>query len=446
MGKGSELLTEGVIWRRILVFSIPLIVGNLFQQLYNTVDTLVIGNFLGGNALAAVGAGTVVIHLMLSLFTGLATGASVVIAQCFGAGDRRMVRRAVHTSAAFTLLFGVLMTIVGVGFSGPMLRWIDTPDIVLRDARVYLQIYFSGIIPLMIYNMGAGVLRAVGDSRTPLYYLAFAAVLNTVLDVLFVAAFGMGVEGVAVATLIAQIAAAVLIVLKMQRTTEVYRLRLRNMRLEPRILLRILKVGVPAGLQQMTMGLSNLVVQSTVNGFGTTAMAAWNVYNKIDTIAILPVISFGLAMMTFTGQNVGAGLRDRVYEGTRTGLKMSCGFAVVISILFCLFGVRVFALFSADPEILEYGRRMIYGVAPFYFLVALMYSYSGVINGAGHSLPTMIIMLSSLCVARIAFLWLMKPFIPDIHIVFFAYIVSWALCSFGLAVYYKKGAWRKELQ
>ena len=437
------LLTEGVIWKQILIFSIPLIIGNFFQQMYNTVDTLVIGNYLGGLALASVGAGNVVINLLLSLFAGLATGAGVLIAQLYGAHAESRVRRAVRTIAAGTLIAGVAMTVLGVAFCGPALSLIGTPPEVMPGARLYLRIYFSGILPLMIYNVGAGVLRAVGDSRTPLYFLAAATVLNVVFDLVFVVVFGLGVGGVAVATLIAQILAAALIVAKLTTTRAVYRVDLRKLRIDPGILRAILRIGVPAGMQQMTMSLSNLVVQSCINALGPTVMAAWNVYNKLDGMAILPILSFGLAMTTFTGQNVGAGLRDRVYKGAKVGAVMSCAFSAAFSVLLLTCGRELFSFFTQEDEIVHFGARMIRGMSPFYFLVALMYTFSGVINGAGYSLPTMLIMLTNLCVVRIAFLKLMP--IESVELVTSAFVVSWAACVAGLWLYYRKGAWRKVL-
>jgi putative MATE family efflux protein len=438
-------MTEGPIWRHILIFSVPLIIGNLFQQMYNTVDTLVIGNFMGHNALASVGAGTVIIQLMLSLFGGLAIGAGVVIAQFFGAGDEDGVRNAVRTSAAFTVATGLFMTVVWVLASGPILRLTGTPDVVMRDARVYLQIYFGGMLPLLIYNMGASVLRAVGDSRTPLCYLVVAMVVNTILDLAFVAWFGWGIEGVAVATLIAQTVAAWLVVRRLRAADGAYRLDTRHVRIDGGILARILRVGIPAGLQHTMMGISNLVIQSFINALGATVMAAWNVFNKVDGIIVLPTLSFGLAMTTFTGQNFGAGKRERIMAGMKTGLRMSVGFSVVVSLLFYVFAGRLFVLFSSDPDVLSYGTRILRGLTPFYFIVAVMYVLSGVINGAGYSLATMVIMLLNLCILRIAFLKLASRFIPGIDVVFLAYIVSWAMCDVGLYAYYKKGRWRRAI-
>lgn len=444
--RSSSLMTEGAIWKQILVFSIPLIIGNFFQQMYNIVDTLVIGNYLGGNALASVGAGTVIIHLLLSLFIGLSTGAGVVISQAFGAGHRRRLDEAIHTSAAFTLFFGVFMTIFGIAICGLILRWIKTPEIVMADAKLYLRIYFAGILPLMIYNMGAAVLRAVGDSRTPLFFLAVAMVVNTVLDILFVASFGMGVAGVGLATLIAQAVAAALVMRKLQGGDDRYRLVRKKIRIAMPVLLRILRIGIPAGFQQMTMSLSNLVVQSFINGFGPVVMAAWNVYNKVDCIVILPIVSFGVAMTTFTGQNFGAGLRDRVYKGAMEGLKLNVGFAVAVSLLFYVFAGRLLVLFTSEAEVIAYGERTIHGMSPFYFLIAIMYSLSGVINGAGYSLATMLIMMTNLCVLRIVFLRIASRFIGTIDVVYLTYIVSWGLCSLGLFLYYRKGGWRKAIE
>lgn len=441
----TSLMTEGPIWRHIFIFSVPLIIGNLFQQMYNTVDTLVIGNFLGQSALAAVGAGSVVINLMISLFAGLATGAGVVIAQFFGARDYGGVRTAVTTSASFTLVAGGVLTVVCVGLSGPILRLIGTPDEVFHDGALYLRIFFAGMLPLLIYNMGAAVLRAVGDSRTPIYFLAAAMVTNAVLDVIFVAVFGWGVEGVAAATLIAEALAAGLVVRKLVRADAPYKLDIGRMKIDRAILLRIMRVGIPAGMQQTLMGISNLVIQSFINSFGMTVMAAWNIFNKMDGIIILPCLSFGLALTTFTGQNFGAGLHERMFEGMRTGFKMSVGFSAFVSTCFYIFAGRLLVIFTTDPEVIAYGIRILHGMTPFYFIVAIMYVFSGVINGAGYSLATMTIMLFNLCIVRIVFIYVVSRFIPGIDVVFLAYIVSWSLCSMGLFAYYKKGRWRRAL-
>jgi putative MATE family efflux protein len=439
-------MTEGVIWKQIFTFSIPLIVGNVLQQLYNTADALIIGNFLGGQALAAVGAGTVMTNIMIGLFSGLAAGAGVVIAQSFGSGDEWGIRESVHTAAAFTVCAGIAITAFGVSACREILELTGTPPEVFQDAMTFLRLYFSGIIPLLVYNMGAAILRAVGDSRTPLYYLAMSIVLNAALVYFLVGVMGMGIESVPLATVFAQAVAAALVVRKLVTSPGVYRLEFRRVRFNPRILYRIMRIGVPAGFQSALMGISNLVVQSHINSYGTYSMAAWNIFGRIDSMVIMPMVGFGLAMMTFTGQNVGAGLRDRVYRGTLIGLGMSCLTAVIVSVAVCVSSARLLSLFTGDAEILRYGSRMIFGMIPYYILIAVMYLFSGVINGSGYSLATMLIMLTNLCIVRVAILHFESAIIPDIRVVFHAYVASWAMCSLGLWLYYKKGSWRKVLE
>lgn len=443
-GDKSTRMTDGPIWRHLVLFSLPLVAGNLFQQMYNTVDTLVIGNYLGPSALASVGAGAVIIGLMVSLFSGLGTGSGVVIAQLFGAGDDDGVRRAVATTAAFTLISGVVMTAVWVWASGPILRLLGTPDELLDEATIYLQIFFSGIVPGLIFNMGSGILRAVGDSRTPLIHLAIAAVINTVLDILFVAWLGMRAEGVAIATLIAQIAAAALVIRRLVSARGAYRVSPLGMRVHGPALARILKVGVPAGVQSMLMGISNVVVQSYINALGTSVIAAWNVFGKIDAIVFLPLLSFGLAMMTYAGQNYGAGRIDRVRAGVRIGLALSVGTCLVFSLAIWLWSMPLMRLFTDDTAILDTGRVIMTWMCPFYGLCAAMYIFSGAINGVGASLAAMLIMLSNLCVLRIGMLWAIAPHWPGIELMLAVYPVSWGLCTLGLIVYYKIGSWQKR--
>lgn len=442
----SRLMTSGPIWKHLLVFSIPLIVGDLFQQMYNTVDALVIGNLIGDHALAAVGAGSVVISLMLSLFTGLGTGSGVVIAQMFGAGDDTGVRRAVGTTAAFTLASGILMTGVWIWLSAPMLRLLGTPQEIMDDAVLYLRIIFSSIVPGLIFNMGSGILRAVGDARTPLMYLIIAAVVNTALDILFVAQFGMGVDGVAIATLIAQSCAACLVVRKLMTTRGPWRVKMSRVRIEGRALLRIMRVGVPAGVQSMLMGISNLVVQSFINALGTSVIAAWNVFGKIDSIIFLPQLSFGLAVMTFTGQNFGAGRLDRVRSGMNTGLALSVGVCVALSAFIWAFSMPLLGFFTRDAVILETGHVIMTWMVPTYFMCAIMYIMSGLINGLGASFAAMMIMLFNLCALRVIMLYTLSSRWSGIELMLSIYPVSWAACSVGLMLYYKKEKWAAALR
>lgn len=439
------LMTEGVIYKQILLFSLPLILGNLFQQLYNMVDSIVVGNFIGGHALAAVGAGFAIINLLIGLFMGLTTGAGVVISQFYGAGDSEKVRQAVHTAAAFTLIFGAALSVLGVILADHILIWTNTPPEVFTQASVYLRIFFSGMIFLSIYNMGSAILRAVGDSKTPLYYLGIACILNIVLDISFVAVIGMGVEGVAIATLIAQAVAALLVVLKLLRCKESYGLVLNQIKIHPLRLKRILIVGIPTGMQQMIISLSNVIVQSYINGFGADAMAGWSAYSKLDGILILPIMSFGLAMTTFTGQNIGAKRLDRIHKGVHSTLLMSCTFSVVTTVIMYVLGGSILTIFSNEPKVLEYGVYMLKGMIPFYFLLAVIQVFSGVISGSGNSFASMLIMVSNMCVLRVILLWFLSSRIDDVKFVFYGYIISWFTCSAGLLIYYLKGKWKNGI-
>ncbi len=442
----SGLMIDGVIWKQLLLFSFPLLLGNLFQQLYNTVDSIVVGNFIGGTALAAVGAGSAVINLLIGLFMGITTGAGVVISQFFGAQDEEKLAQAVHTATAFTLLFGLVMTIVGVLLCDPILSWTKTPANVFPQASLYLKIFFCGMLFLMVYNLGAAVLRAVGDSKTPLYYLAIACVANIALDILFVAVMGMDVEGVAIATLIAQALAAFLVIRKLVRCKEIYRLELKRISIHPGRLKRILIIGIPAGIQQMIIGLSNLIVQSFINSFGSDAMAGWSAYGKLDGIMILPVMSFGLAMTTFTGQNVGAKRPDRVRHGVRTCMIMSCTFTILVTTSMVIFCPLIMQIFSQESAVVDYGIQMLRHMVPLYFLLAVIQVLGGTIGGAGHSMATMIIMVGNFCVLRVVWLFAMSQTIESLWLVYLSYIISWITCASCMILYYHKGSWRRELE
>lgn len=430
-------MTEGPIWRHLVFFSIPLLIGNLFQQMYNTVDTLVIGNYLGAGALAAVSAGFAIIGLMLSLFTGLGTGSSVVIAQHFGAGDDDMVRRSVGTLAAFTLIAGVVMTVVWMLAAAPLLALIGTPEEIFDDAVIYLQIFFSAMLPALIFNMGSGVLRAVGDSRSPLVYLVISAVVNIALDLLFVASFGWGVAGVAAATAIAQVVSAIFVIAKLSRSRASYALNIRAIKLDGVIIAHMLRIGVPAGLQSMLMGISNVVVQGCINSFGTVAIAAWGITVKLDGTIILPSLSFSLATMTFSGQNFGARKFDRISGAVKTNLILSMSTTAILSLTICFFAREIVGFFTSDPDVIDFGVRVTYSIEPFYFIMSIMHTFSGVLQGAGYSFVTMTAYLLCLCVFRLIYLSVAGGYLPDVVLISSMYIVSWVLCSSSLAIYYK---------
>lgn len=441
----TQHLTEGTIWKQILFFSLPIIAGNLFLWLYNTVDSIVVGNFVGGNALASVGAGTSVINLLIGLFSGLTTGAGVIIAKYFGAGSDDAIRRSVHTSAIFTIFFGLFMTVIGIGSSDWILRAISTPNNVLAGANLYLRIYFGGILPMMIYNMGAAVLRAVGDSKTPLCYLGISSIINIILDIVFVAIFHMGIAGAGIATVIAQIASAILVLKKLCTSRESFRLELSGFKPDRLLLLEILKVGIPVGIQQTIIGFSNIFVQYYINHYGAAAMAAWVTFNKIDGLVFLPVLSFGVAITTFTSQNIGARKPERVLKGTHVTLFMNILYAGISSFFFFLAARPITQIFTNESDIIIYGIRMIRTLIPFYILTAFMQILSNVISGSGHSLASMMIMIGNLCVVRVLYLIVMTPRSTDISTIFQSYILTWITCAVCLLLYYKKGSWRKAL-
>ncbi|MDO4547745.1 MAG: MATE family efflux transporter, partial [Clostridia bacterium] len=388
-------MTSGVAWKHILNFAIPMAVGLLFQQLYNTVDTIVVGRFVGAQALAAVGSTTSIVNMLVGMCAGLATGASVAISQCYGSHDGKGLSDAVHTSMAVTAILCVAVTAVGVIIVRPMLDLMDTPADVYPEAQTYLTIYFAGVSGLLIYNMGSGILRAVGDSRRPLYFLFFSAAVNVVFDLLFVIVFKMGVAGVAYATIISQFLSCVLVMLSLTRTHDSYGVRLKKIRLNGPMARRILSVGLPSGLQQMITSFSNVFVQSYINFFGSACMAGWSCYNKLDVFALIPVQSIALASTTFVGQNFGANHIDRARSGVRSALFMSIGTTVVISAVMIAMSRQLVEMFSTEMEVIEYGEYFMMRILPFYFLICFNQVLSGAMRGIGDAkAPTIIMLLS----------------------------------------------------
>ncbi|MGL4790307.1 MAG: MATE family efflux transporter, partial [Anaerotignaceae bacterium] len=360
----AKAMTEGNIFKQILFFTLPLLLGNLFQQLYNTVDVIVVGNYVGKDALAAVGASTPVISILVGFFVGISTGASVVIAQFFGAQDKKRVNEAVHSSFFVTIILGILFTIIGVLASPIILKMMKTPDSVLDDGVVYLRIYFLGQLPLLVYNMGAAVLRAVGDSRRPLYFLIFSSITNIVLDIVFVVVFKMGIAGVAWATVIAQTLSAVLVVVVLIKSDDIYRLILKDIKLHISMLRRIVVVGLPNGIQQSVTGFSNVMVQTYINTFGSVAIAGFGVYLKVDNLLLLCTQSISLAIITFVGQNIGAGNMKRAKEGTRVAFLMGFFTNIILCALVVGFGRWILGIFTPDADIIEYGYKTVQILMP----------------------------------------------------------------------------------
>lgn len=439
--KQRGLMTEGVIWKEILLFSIPLLLGNLFQQLYNAVDSIVVGNYIGAQALAAVGSSAPIINLLISFFMGLSIGAGVIISRHFGARDTESLQTAIHTSLALTFTAGILMTFVGIILSPYILKWVGTPQDVMNSSILYLRIYFLGILSVMTYNMGSGILRAVGDSRNPLYFLIVSSMTNILLDLLFVVGFDMGIAGVGWATLLAQSISAVLTILLLMHTKEEYHVTLRKIRFNGYMLSEIVRLGLPSGIQSAIVSFSNVIVQSNINAFGSLAMAGCGAYTKIDGFAILPVMSYSMAMTTFTGQNMGAKKYDRVKQGAKTGILMSVITIVSITALLLVFGPNILAIFSSDPDVIDYGLYMMYVLAPGYIFLAISHAFNGIIRGAGITTIPMIVMVTCWCGLRMAWILTTVPLFHDIGVVFMGWPITWVASSLWLFLYYRRGTW-----
>ena len=437
-------MTQGSIPRLLLSFALPMLIGQIFQQLYSTVDSVVVGRFVGKEALAAVGSTGSVINSLIGFFTGLAMGAGVVISQFFGARDHKGVHDAVHTALLLTLVAAVVVTALGVSVTPVLLRLMDTPEDVLEGAILYLRIYFAGIGGLMFYNIGSGILRAVGDSRRPLYFLIFSASMNVALDLLFVIAFRMGVAGVAWATIISQFLSALLTLFVLSRSEESYRLIPRDLRIHGHILRRILAFGLPGGLQNSIVSFSNVFVQAYINAFQSSCMAGWASYNRLDAFAWLPMMCIGMANTTFVGQNVGAGNIRRAREGTRAAVLMAYAGTAVIVVGLMLFADGALGLFNSDAEVIAYGRRFILYLSPFYIPFCASQIYAGALRGAGDSLSPMLITLFSFVVFRQTYLFIGTKFIQDPLFVGLSYPAGWLLSSTIMYIVYHKGRWEKK--
>ena len=445
MGKMKKekklVMTEGSIIKSIMLFSIPLLIGNLFQQLYNTADSVIAGNFIGKEALAAVGSSNSLINLIIGLFIGISTGAGVIIAQYYGAKDEEKMQWAVHTSMMLSIIGGILLTFIGVFLSPQILKAMGTPPEVMEQSVIYLRIYFMGSLFNITYNMGAGILRGVGDSKRPLYYLCITSVVNIVLDILFVVVLKMGVKGTAIATVISQVISAVLVVWTLCRDDDIYHMYFRKLRIDVRMMKRILEMGIPSGLQSAIISFSNVIVQSNINSFGANAMAGTSSYMKIDGFAILPIMSFGMAAMTFTGQNIGAEKFDRVKKGQHRTLLLSEGYCILACAVLMIFGKQLLTIFSSDPQANANGYLMLKTVMPFYFFLAVAQVYTGVLRGAGRSMAAMLLMVGSMVGIRMIWVGIMTPIIPKLSTGLWGYPVSWIAAALGVIIYMWRVDW-----
>lgn len=429
-------MTSGSIAGKLLMFCIPLLLSNLFQLLYNTVDSVIVGNFVGSDALAAVGAATPIINLFVAFFVGLSTGAGVIVARNYGAGKEEELKKAVHTFLDFSLKLGVILSVVGVLLTSFLLTLIGVPDEIFVQAHDYLGIYFCGNVFVIVYNACTGILQAVGDARHPLYFLGTASCINIVLDLVFVTVFGSGVQGAAIATVISQAVSAFLVVRLLLRTEQPYRIRLRDLHTDFAVLKQIIAIGIPAGLQQMIVSLSNVVVQSYVNTFGSAAIAGYSSANKFDNFLLLPVTSFGLAVTTFTGQNIGAQKYDRARRGIVTALIMSVSIVSVMGALVYLNADACMMLFSQEKDVIEAGAELIRIMCPFYGILCFHQVFTGALRAEGLSHVPMFTAVLAFVVYRQVFLSLALERVHEISIVGWSFSSSWALGAILTSGYY----------
>ena len=436
-------MTEGAIIKQITLFALPLMLGNIFQMLYNTVDSIVVGNFVGKQALAAVGSTTMIVNMLVFFFNGFSTGAGVIIANLFGARNLEKLHRAIETTMAATFLLSALFTLAGVAAVKPMLRFMATPEDVFGEATIYLQIYIGGISGLLVYNMGSGILRAVGDTMRPLYFLILTSVVNIVLDLLFVVVLRWGIAGVAWATILSQFLSAALTLMLLTRSRDIYRLTWVDLKIDRGILGEIFAVGLPAGIQSVITAFSNVFVQSYVNFFGSSCMAGWSCYNKLDQFVMLPMQSMAMAATTFVSQNIGAGRQRRADQGTVITVSMSVGVTAVIVALLCLFAAPAVRLFSPDESVIEYGVLFIRANCFFLLFNCVNHVLAGALRGRGDSKGPMIIMLLAFVGIRQVYLYVVTRFIANTpFLVGFGYPVGWTTCCIIELTYFFL-RWRK---
>lgn len=434
-------MTEGSISKKIIFFAIPLFLGNLFQQLYNTADSLIVGNFLGSNALAAVSSSGNLIFLMVGFFNGIALGAGVVIARYYGARQTGRLQTAIHTTVAFGLAAGVVLTAVGMIFAPRILILMGTPEEVLPLSTEYFRTYFAGSLGFVMYNIFVGIHQSVGDSRHPLIYLIVSSCVNIVLDLLFVAVLHLGVGSAALATIISQFTSAFLCGRHLLRAPEEYRLNLRKIRFDLPMLRQIISNGLPAGFQNSVIALANVVVQSNINAFGKMAMAGCGAYAKVEGFGFLPVNCFTMALTTFVSQNLGARQYERAKKGARFGIMCSVSLAELIGIVINLAAPVLIAAFNSDPQVISYGVTQARTVTLFYFLLAFSHCIAAILRGSGKSAIPMMVMLCVWCILRVTYITVTVHFIPDIRVVFWAYPLTWSISSAIFLVLFLRGRW-----
>lgn len=441
----SSLDVQRPLWRQMLAFFFPILLGTFFQQLYNTADAVIVGKFVGKEALASVGGSSgSIINLLVGFFVGLSNGATVIIAQSFGAGDRKSIRLAVHTGIALALAGGAALTVVGIAISGTALHWMGTPEDVFRSSQVYLMIYFAGTIPNLVYNIGAGILRAVGDSKRPLYFLIATCVVNIALDLLFVAVLHMGVAGAALATILSQLVSAALVMRTLLHGDAVYRLNVRDIRFHGATLRRIIRIGIPSGIQSAMYSISNLLIQASVNSFGTDTMAAWTAFAKLDSLNWMGSGAFGTAVATFAGQSYGAGDYMRMRKTVRCGMIMNALYAGVLSLGMFFGGRYALRLFLDDGTVISYAVRMIELIATGYVLFIPIELLSAVCRSAGDTLRPTILTATGICLFRVVWLYTALARWHVREVLYLSYPISWVITSVLFVIYYYRANWLRK--
>ena len=430
-------ITEGIIWQQLLLFFFPIVFGTFFQQLYNTIDTVIVGQFVGKAALASVGgSATQLINLVVGFFTGLSSGASVVIAQFFGAKDERSVKESLHTAYAFSILGGIVISALGIGLAPQLLRWMNTPEELLADSTLYLRIYFAGILFVFIFNVGSSILRAVGDSKNPLYYLIACCFINIFLDLLFVIVFHLGVAGVAYATFLSQAISALLVTHKLMTSHSILTLKIRDIRLHKNVLKSQLWIGLPAGFQSVMYSISNVIIQAALNRFGTDTVAAWSAYGKLDAIFWMVSGAIGISITTFVGQNYGARKYDRVHKSVRICLGIDSIISVILIVFLMLFRVPLFRLFTQDPSVIRIGSDMLALITPCYIFFVFIEVLAGALRGMGDVMIPTLITLLGVCVLRLIWIAVVLQISPTVNAIIYSYPVTWIATAVLFIIYY----------
>ncbi len=435
-------ITQGIIWKQILALFFPILFGIFFQQLYNTVDAIIVGRFLGKEALAAVGGGTsTLINLLVGFFVGISSGATVIVSQFYGAKNSRDVHYAVHTAFALAIIGGIILMILSLLVAPFALRIIGTPDIIFDKAIIYLRVYFGGILPLIIFNISSGILRAIGDTKRPLYFLIAGMLTNIVFDFIFIGIFRWGVEGAAIATVLAQVVSMTLTCRCLIKATDSYRLSIREIRISLPILKSVLRIGFPAGIQAVMYSLSNIIIQANINALGTNTIAAWAGFGKIDSFYWMILNAFGLAMTTFVGQNYGAKNYKRVLNGTKQCMIIAFFSAIIISSLMWVFAKEIFSIFVTDKNVISTGTSMVRFFAQFFIMFIPIEILSGSLRGAGKTLVPTVISATCICLFRVIWLAIAVPRNQTIFTVMLCYPITWALAASAISIYYFRKTW-----